>query len=203
MASITTEQIKEHRQKRKTAGLVGCIDGSDTPLTSLRGISWRPEDPMNPYCFCHDCRTLWDPEGSIDLELIENGHRHALFVYRSILLPIKKDILRTLRCKTDTALEDAVKAQATLVLKIQEIEALRQTYHKKNASYSSMASGGYTVLKMLEPEMDKLSAEMDTLHDKIALTLRERTSLETRCTETSNALASARMTEREFMEEHF
>jgi len=83
---VTTEQIKAHRAGRKKAGLIGCIQpGLDLPLTSLRGISWRPEDPMNPQCFCFDCRSLWDPTGTIDLELITKGHTMACYTYESLL----------------------------------------------------------------------------------------------------------------------
>ena len=83
--TITPEQIKFHRSIRKTAGLVGCKDGSDYPSHSLKGISWRPADPMNPNCFCHDCRETWDPEASIDLQLLNDGHKRAVATYASLL----------------------------------------------------------------------------------------------------------------------
>lgn len=82
---VTPEQIIEHRLQRKNKGLVGCKDGSDWPLDSLRGISWRPADPMNPGCFCHDCRSSWDADGKIDAELIKNGNQDALWTYSSLL----------------------------------------------------------------------------------------------------------------------
>jgi hypothetical protein len=83
--TITPEQIKLHRSIRKTAGLVGCKDGSDYPSQSLKGISWRPADPMNPSCFCHDCRETWDPEASIDLQLLKDGNKRAVATYASLL----------------------------------------------------------------------------------------------------------------------
>lgn len=82
---ISPEQIIAHREQRKALGLVGCKDGSDWPLDSLRGISWRPEDPMNPHCFCHDCRTSWDPDGVIDATLVKNSNEDAIWTYRSLL----------------------------------------------------------------------------------------------------------------------
>lgn len=82
---ITPEQIIAHREQRKGLGLVGCKDGSDWPLDSLRGISWRPEDPMDPACFCHDCRSSWDPDGVIDAALILKSHKGAIWTYKSLL----------------------------------------------------------------------------------------------------------------------
>lgn len=83
--TITPQQIKDHRAARKAAGMVGCKDGSDMPLDSLKGISWRPADPMNPSCFCHDCRDSWDSDASVDVQLIQNGNTSALWTYASLL----------------------------------------------------------------------------------------------------------------------
>jgi hypothetical protein len=47
--------------------------------------SWRPADPMNPHCFCFDCRELWDADASIDLELIKQGNKMALWTYADLL----------------------------------------------------------------------------------------------------------------------
>ena len=85
--SISTADILAHRAGRKAAGLVGCKDGSDAPLNSLSGISWRPADPMNPDCFCFDCRETWDADAFIDLHLLENGHDGALHTYASLVFP--------------------------------------------------------------------------------------------------------------------
>lgn len=87
---ITPEQILKHREMRKKCGLVGCIDGSDGPLNSLSGISWRPADPKNPSCFCHDCRTVWDKEGTIDAELVNTGHKMACYTYENLLRNTRK-----------------------------------------------------------------------------------------------------------------
>lgn len=83
--NVTPEQIIDHRAMRKKCGLVGCVDGSDGPLNSLSGISWRPADPKNPSCFCHDCRSLWDKDGTIDAELVNAGHKKACFTYDNLL----------------------------------------------------------------------------------------------------------------------
>lgn len=82
---ITADQILSHRAGRKMAGLTGCQDGSDMPLGSLSGISWRPADPLNPSCFCVDCRSSWDKEGKIDADLVNGGHKMACYVYESLL----------------------------------------------------------------------------------------------------------------------
>lgn len=88
-SSITTQNIIDHRSSRKASGLVGCITGRPEPEFSPFGYSdvqsWRPADPMNPHCFCFDCRELWDSDGSIDLELIKQGNRMALWTYGQIL----------------------------------------------------------------------------------------------------------------------
>ena len=83
--SVTPSQIREHRALRRIAGLIGCKDGSDAPLNSLKGISWRPTDPKNPSCFCTDCRGTWDTDGTIDAELVNAGHQRAVYTYESLL----------------------------------------------------------------------------------------------------------------------
>ena len=83
--NITPEQIKQHRAGRKAAGLYGCKNGADAPLDSLKGISWRPADPMNPSCFCHDCRDTWDNDASVDIQLIETNNKDARWTYASLL----------------------------------------------------------------------------------------------------------------------
>jgi len=87
--NITPEQIKTHRATRKAAGLAGCISGRPVPEMDLFGYkdvqSWRPADPMNPHCFCFDCRDLWDNDASIDLKLIQEGHKIAMWTYAELL----------------------------------------------------------------------------------------------------------------------
>ena len=81
---ITTQDILNHRALRRASGIKGCKDGSDAPLTSLHGISWRPLDSMNPSCFCFDCRDEYDPDGKIDLQLYNEGHAAAKFTYDNL-----------------------------------------------------------------------------------------------------------------------
>lgn len=81
---ISTQDILNHRALRTAAGLKGCQDGSDAPLTSLRGISWVPKDAMDPMCFCVDCREAFDPDGKIDLQLYNEGHEGAKFTYENL-----------------------------------------------------------------------------------------------------------------------
>lgn len=63
---------------------------------SLRGICWRidakgrmpnhPEfDPMDPGCFCFDCRNTFDPDGTQDAELVNKAHQRACWTYESLL----------------------------------------------------------------------------------------------------------------------
>ena len=83
--SVTASEILKHRALRKRLGLVGCKDGSDMPLTSMKGISWRPTDPKNPGCFCTDCRDTWDADGAIDAELVNEGNTSACYTYEALL----------------------------------------------------------------------------------------------------------------------
>lgn len=97
--NITTEQIRAHRASRKASGLAGCITGRPLPEISFYGYSdvqsWRPSDPMQPHCFCFDCRDLWDSDAAIDLELIQKGHEMARWTYAELLpkdaVPPKKE----------------------------------------------------------------------------------------------------------------
>lgn len=87
--SITPQQIIDFRAARKASGMAGCITGRPTPELDFFGYkdvqSWRPADPMQPHCFCFDCRELWDSDASIDVQLIQNGHKMALWTYEQIL----------------------------------------------------------------------------------------------------------------------
>lgn len=87
--NITPEQVKAHRASRKTAGMAGCITGRPVPPMDFFGYkdvqSWRPADPMKPHCFCFDCRDLWDNDASIDVKLIQEGHKMAVWTYAELL----------------------------------------------------------------------------------------------------------------------
>ncbi len=87
--NITAQQIQDHRAARKASGLAGCITGRPVPEMSLYGYSdvqsWRPADPMKPHCFCFDCRDLWDKDASIDLQLLKEGHKMAMWTYAELL----------------------------------------------------------------------------------------------------------------------
>lgn len=86
---ITSEQILQHRASRKAAGLVGCISNRPPPALDFFGYrdvqSWRPSDPMEPNCFCFDCRSLWDSDATIDLQLLQERHAIAGQTYRELL----------------------------------------------------------------------------------------------------------------------
>jgi hypothetical protein len=87
--SLTTQDILNDRAARKAVGLVGCITGKPVPEMNFFGYSdvqsWRPSDPMNPHCFCFDCRGLWDRDATIDLQLLQNGHKDARYAYRNLI----------------------------------------------------------------------------------------------------------------------
>ena len=202
MDVVTTEQIIAHRAVRKTSGLMGCLTGEDLPLHSLKGISWRPADPMNPGCFCHDCRSLWDKDGSIDLELIKQGNERALFTYASIL-PSKKDILRDLRAKTDDALEDFVTAQNALAAKLDIIKDFDEKIKDKESSYSSMTKGmSYAFIKAYEAEIDGIDSEIRRLKTLKSYHEKDATELEAKCRQTETALTNARNKERVFIDKN-
>jgi hypothetical protein len=201
---ITAIQIKEHRAGRKASGLMGCIDGvSDIPLTSLKGMSWKPADPKNPDCFCHDCRTTWDPEGSIDLELINEGHERACYVYAS-LLPKKKDTLLELMARTDDALEDFVKAQLELFAKMEAAKSYQEEYDGVSRSYRSMtANKNYGFLKAYEAEIDGLLSKLTGLDLAIRHAKEDADKAEATVRVMETNLSNARKTMRTFLDKNF
>jgi hypothetical protein len=204
MDFITTEQIIAHRVGRKKSGLIGCIDGvSDIPLTSLKGMSWRPADPMNPDCFCHDCRTTWDSDGSIDLELIKRGNERACYVYAS-LLPSKKETLLELMAKADDALEDFVKAQMELVAKMEIIKDFSEKIATKEDSYSCMTRWkSYDYIKAHEQETDLLEMEIRRLKTFRSYHEKDAAELEANVREKETALGDARKKMRAFLDKNF
>ena len=203
MEFITTKQIVAHREGRKKSGLVGCIDGSDTHINSLsNGISWRPADPMNPHCFCHDCRTTWDPEGSIDLELIKEGNERACFVYASIL-PTKKEILTLLMSNSDDALEEFVKAQIELFKKNEAAKSYQEQFDGISKSYHAMIDGrSYTFLKFHEAEIDELESKLTQLVIVISQAKEDVKKAEATVREKEKALSEARQKIREFVDKN-
>lgn len=203
MEFITTKQIVAHRDGRKKSGLVGCIDGSDTHINSLsNGISWRPADPMNPHCFCHDCRTTWDPEGSIDLELIKEGNERACFTYAS-LLPKKKEVLLDMMARSDDALEDFVKAQMRLFSKVEATKSYQRQYDGLSRSYSAMTNNqSYTFLKRYEEDIDNVSSKLTSLELAIQHAKEDVIDAEATVREKEKALSEARQKIREFVDKN-
>jgi hypothetical protein len=99
--NITAQQILDNRKARKDAGLVGCISGRPVPALDFFGYRdvqiWFYDangklngdpgfDRKNPMCFCFDCRSAFDPDGTVDLELVLNGHGKACATYTNILI---------------------------------------------------------------------------------------------------------------------
>jgi septal ring factor EnvC (AmiA/AmiB activator) len=155
---------------------------------------------MRPSCFCHDCRSLWDKDGKIDLALIKMGHELARHTYASIL-PSKKDILRDLRSNTDSALEDFVKAQMELFAKMNDMKQAQADYDKQSAVLSDMNSRDYTYLKSHEAEMDEIERDLFIRYNYIKSLEREETRLEEICHKAEAALKAARKAEHDFIEE--
>jgi hypothetical protein len=201
---INTDQIKAHRAQRKAAGLVGCIDGvSDLPLYSMRGMTWRPADPKNPHCFCHDCRTTWDPEGSIDLELINEGNEQACFTYAS-LLPKRKDRLLELMSDSDDALEDFVKAQMDLFAKMDMVKSYQEKLDKLTSSHKIMTvNKSYDFLKHYEAEIDGLESKMRDMMETLKRASEDSDAAEANCRRKGADLSRARSVMREFLETNF
>jgi len=87
--NVTSEQIKAHRASRKESGSAGCITGRPLPPLDFYGFkdvqSWRPADPMQPHCFCFDCRDLWDNDASVDVQLLKDGNNMAIWTYEDLV----------------------------------------------------------------------------------------------------------------------
>lgn len=201
--NITVEKIKQCRAEKKASGARSCITGEDVPLYSLKGISWRPDDPMNPGCFCHDCRSTWDPDGSIDLELIKNGHKWACHAY-SAILPDKKETYRDLRRRSDDALEDFVRTQVALAAKLSTIKDFEDKIANKESSYSNMTRGkSYEFMKRNESEIDGITDEIRKLRKFKSYHEKDVPDIEAQCRKTEQLLADARKEEREFFDNNF
>ena len=108
-----------------------------------------------------------------------------------------------LRCATDDALEDFVKAQFQLENKTNEIKHVQELNNKKNESYTYMNNQGYAFLKTYEADIDNLYSEILRTDARIQNLKDQQNALEVQCTETGNALNEARKKEREFLEKNF
>lgn len=97
---VSPSQILSHRESRKNAGLVGCITGRPEPemdFFSFRDVQiWNRDasgrlngdegfNPRDPWCFCFDCRDTFDPHGTTDAELVNEGHSRATEVYQTVI----------------------------------------------------------------------------------------------------------------------
>lgn len=205
MDFLTTDDIIAHRVSRKESGSVGCKDGSDAlpgGLLSMRGISWRPMNPMNPSCFCHDCRTQWDPTGTIDLELLKQGNSRALFTYESIL-PSKKDILSELRRKTDDALENMVKTQTFLMETANTLRDTENDLDSKRNLYEYLTSNMMYSMNATNEEARVVGKQIDKLTRKVTVLKEKVTSLEDCCRSMGVAYIAARKKEMEFLDKNF
>lgn len=121
MASISPIQIVKHRALRKAAGLTGCISGRPVPEMDFFGYKdvqiWFRDasgrlngdadfNRRDPYCFCFDCRDAFDPEGTLDAELVNEGHKRARIIYASLL---QEPVAEVLPARTLTEHPEAYK----------------------------------------------------------------------------------------------
>jgi hypothetical protein len=204
MEFLTVDRIIAHRAARKESGLAGCKDGGDAlpgGLTNMRGISWRPMNPMNPTCFCHDCRTQWDPTGSIDLELLKQGNTRALLTYASIL-PNKKELLSELRCKTDDALENMVKTQSFLMETSNMLRDSEHDLESKRSLYEYLTVNQLSHNSTSE-EARVVGSQIDKLTRKVAVLKEKVDSLEECCRSMTATYTNARKAEMEFLDKNF
>lgn len=194
MYTVTAEQIKKHREDAKASGVRGCQNGDDAPLTSLRGISWRPEDPMKPNCFCHDCRTSFDSEGTIDTELVARGDKLACFQYKSI-------ILSYLRRNSDKALEDYITSKIELNRVSRNLEDSVSEYNKSEEYITSLNSipFEYTPSKTVQRYLDDATLVRDRALDDLKLNKVFYMEAEKADTKNRSMLIDARKIEDEFM----
>ena len=102
MSNVTVSDITCHREWLKASGATGCITGQPPPsrlydFFGFRDIKiWYRDatgrmngdegfDPKNPMCFCFDCRSTFDPSGTIDCELVNAGDKRACEAYAPLL----------------------------------------------------------------------------------------------------------------------
>jgi hypothetical protein len=120
---ISPSQILNHREARKNSGLVGCITGRPEPemdFFSFRDVQiWNRDasgrlngdegfNPRDPWCFCFDCRDAFDPNGTTDAELINEGHTRATEVYQNIINEAVAERQRQLESDMATAAPPSV-----------------------------------------------------------------------------------------------
>lgn len=98
-SQITPQQIIADRATRQSSGLVGCMTGRPVPDYDFFGFRdvqmWNMDsqgrmpghDGFNhrdPFCFCFDHRSAFDPTGETDAALVNEGHAMARYTYRSL-----------------------------------------------------------------------------------------------------------------------
>ena len=90
MSSLSPATILAHRAHKKNSGVTGCKTKRSYP-TALLGYkdiwTYYPTDPMNPECFCVDCRGEWDPDGTLDFQILQEGNVDAQRAYVELLPP--------------------------------------------------------------------------------------------------------------------
>ena len=104
-----------------------------------------------------------------------------------------------LRSKTDDALEDFVKAQIYLQLKMEEIEALKKKHEKIADKCDRMSRRSANYLYYNEHKIDDLLQKMQDIQMEIQFEDERAKEMEDACRIAEKALSDARKAEREFL----
>jgi predicted nucleic acid-binding Zn-ribbon protein len=115
-----------------------------------------------------------------------------------------KNTLRELRSKTDTALEEFVKAQIAVKSKIEEIEDLESTIHIKDSTLRHLTRGRqYTFLKEHEVEINQIHTELTRLKTLLEHHTTDLDDLKSMYRNKNNSLENARTLENRLFEQYF
>jgi hypothetical protein len=104
-----------------------------------------------------------------------------------------------LRSKTDDALEDFVKAQIYLDLKLKEIETLKKKHEKIADKYDRMSRRSANYLYYNHRKMEYLLQKMQDIQMDIQIEDERAKEMEDACRNAEKALSDARKAEREFL----
>jgi hypothetical protein len=104
-----------------------------------------------------------------------------------------------LRSKTDDALEDFVKAQIYLQLKMQKVEALKKKHEKIADKCDRMSRRGANYLYYNHRKMEDLLQKMQDIQMDIQFEDERAKEMEEACRTAEKALSDARKAERDFL----
>jgi hypothetical protein len=104
-----------------------------------------------------------------------------------------------LRSKTDDALEDFVKAQIYLQLKMEEIESLKKKHEKVADKCDRMSRRGSNYLYYNHRKIEDLLQKMQDIQMDIQFEDERAKEMEDACRNAEKALSDARKAERDFL----